>query len=313
MATQLDDESPAPPLLDPDSAMQHHNYSLIDQGDCGDCAFRAICDSMWWNDEPAAGATFSLEDAKKKGAWLRAQTINHLRKHKAELLPFFYQHYRGKTFDDWRVQASESEYWVNGMLLQGVANKLGAALIIFRKADKGSWQRFCVAPRFNAAGYACAAQGVAPIVLTLEQMHYKSLRVPRGAEVPDAWLREGCDVWKSNLEGGGIHKEQTHSPATSKGTPSVHSLVHASGHGLNPAQSISSRSVRTPSVHSVFGPARPAAGPAESSCALLPRLRRSGLPLLVVLPPCLPCRISPPRCIPWCVAPANPQSSERWC
>jgi hypothetical protein len=65
MATQLDDESPAPPLLDPDSAMQHRNYSLIDQGGCGDCAFRAICDSMWWNDEPAAGATFSLEDAKK--------------------------------------------------------------------------------------------------------------------------------------------------------------------------------------------------------------------------------------------------------
>ena len=44
MATQLDDESPAPPPLDPDSAMQHHNYSLIDQGGCGDCAFRAICE-----------------------------------------------------------------------------------------------------------------------------------------------------------------------------------------------------------------------------------------------------------------------------
>lgn len=186
---------------------------------------------MWWNDEPAAGATFSHENAKKKGAWLRAQTINHLRKHKADLLLFFDQHYRGKTFDEWLVQASESEYWVNGMLLQGVANKLGAALIIFRKADKGSWQRFCVAPRFNAAGYACAAQGVAPIVLTLEQKHNKSLRAPRGAEVPDAWLREGCDVWKSNLEGGGIHKGQMHSPATSKGTPSVHSLIHASWSG----------------------------------------------------------------------------------
>lgn len=41
-------------------------------------------------------------------------------------------------------------------------------------------------------------------------------------------------------------------------------------HGLDPAQSISSRSVRTPSVHSVFGPARPAAGPAESCAAAAP-------------------------------------------
>ena len=304
-ATQLDDESPAPPPLDPDSAMQHHHYSLSDQGGCGDCAFRAICDSMWWNDKPSADATFPLEDAKKKGAWLRAQTINHLRKHKAELLPFFDNHYRGKSFDDWFAQASESGYWVNGMLLQGIANKLGAALIIFRR-EEGSWQRFCVAPRFNAAGYACAAQGVAPIVLTLEKnttkacvcrMARKCLMLGYGKVVMC-----GNPIWKA---GGPTIRCLSVPPL-----PGVPLLSILWSTRLLLVWSLLCLRPRDPSALPRSTPSLVVLIPLRVlRCRLAMLLRRlclPSLPLFVVLPPLLPCRTSPLRFIPWHAPLANP-------
>ena len=85
--TQLDPEGPTFPT-DPGSAVQDHQYVLVDLGGCGDCAFRATADSNWWNSSPPENESFSVERAQKEGAWLRAQTVTHLRKHKEKFLPF---------------------------------------------------------------------------------------------------------------------------------------------------------------------------------------------------------------------------------
>ena len=109
------------------------------------------------------------------------------------------------------------------MMLQSLSEKLGTALVIFKKNEGGSWQRFCVAARFSK-GYACMARGAQPVILTLENKHYKSLRIPRQTAVPDAWLREGCDNWAAELSGGGV-KTPKRLPSRSDTVVLAHGLL----------------------------------------------------------------------------------------
>ena len=108
-------------------------------------------------------------------------------------------------------------------MLQSLSEKLGTALVIFKKNEGGSWQRFCVAARFSK-GYACMARGAQPVILTLENKHYKSLRIPRQTAVPDAWLREGCDNWAAELSGGGV-KTPKRLPSRSDTVVLAHGLL----------------------------------------------------------------------------------------
>ena len=81
--TQMD--PPTQPPLDepsnPDEAVRFFEWSLVDWGGTGDCGFRAIFDG-WC--KPENRSSLDSEQVRRKAAWLRSETVSHLRKHQSK-------------------------------------------------------------------------------------------------------------------------------------------------------------------------------------------------------------------------------------
>ena len=248
-STQLDPESQQTPPFpwDPDSARNNFGYHLQEWGGNGDCAFRAVADGRWWNDNPKDTNAMTQQEIKTQAAWLRTQSIGHLRKYEEKFKPFFDDIYRGKSYEEWLTNASAATYSINGMMFQALSEKTGTPIIIFQKDSKAtSWQRFCVAPAFSA-GFAKAARNTKPVVICLSDKHYQSLRIPHGVDIPRGWLRETVHPTKANLEGAGKRKARgLEMEDTEPSTPPPSVLRTPKGSGASVAGSLA-----TPSLHTV--------------------------------------------------------------
>ena len=287
-ATQIDpvEQNHRDPI-DPTDATQNMSWVLQDWKGNGDCGFRAIADG--WADTTAR-EKWTEADAKREAAWIRSQCIAHIRKHQERYKKFELAS-SINSFDDFVQKAGENTFWINGMLLQSASEKLGAPIVVWRATEAGGWKRFCVAAKFSK-GHACKAKDVQPIVIVLENKHFRALRCPAEASVPKAWLRESSrDVQSEliDLTGGGSGAAPDLSPGkasvVSFATPSVHSFVssHAAsvvppssasraplpGGGL-PAVSVTGRTSQSRAGSAVSSSSRAAASVATPSVHSLP-------------------------------------------
>lgn len=201
--------------IDPTEAVKHFNWQYIDWQGSGDCGFRAVADG-WVKKQHRE--TWTQDDAKRGAAWLRAEAISHIRKHHAKFKDFVPTNC--SSFEDWLQKASQSSYWISGVLLQALAERLGTPIIIFKWDEiSKSWRRFCIAARFSG-GWACKAKNASPIAVVLEKKHYVALRPKDENDFPKSWLKETASPSDSefviDLTGAGRQASSSSSKVSTK-------------------------------------------------------------------------------------------------
>ena len=129
---------------DPTQAIDSFGWRHWDQGGTGDCFFRVA--SVFMSN---AAERPSAEDSRRDGAWLRAQTCQHLKKHEVR----FGQLFQNKSeWATWLASVARPNTWAEGKALQALSEKIGKPLIIWEKKTEVStvvFTRFVVAPKFS--------------------------------------------------------------------------------------------------------------------------------------------------------------------
>ena len=180
---------------DPTQAIDSFGWRHWDQGGTGDCFFRVA--SVFMSN---AAERPSAEDSRRDGAWLRAQTCQHLKKHEVR----FGQLFQNKSeWATWLASVARPNTWAEGKAIQALSEKIGKPLIIWEKKTEDAtvvFTRFVVAPKFSK-GFACGAKDQEPVCAILENKHYTVLRPPHKGSVPASWLRETPNT-VIDLQGG---------------------------------------------------------------------------------------------------------------
>ena len=249
------------PPADVDDALLQ-GWSEEDYGGNGDCVFRAIKAHIALE---SGQPKLDEAQAKSQGALLRAEALQHIRKHADRFENYWAPPAKAltqdppPTFQGWLKKAGkQSTYYANGVFLQALAERLDSILIIWRKTAN-SWERYTVAGRFGSNGIACKSTEGHIINLCLKNEHYTLLRKPAEGTVPEAWLREPVStiVDLTGGGGGGDSREvsgfssspfsaQSLSRLSLPPSPSLHTLPACS----DLADSDLCRDPVTPSVHS---------------------------------------------------------------
>ena len=237
-------KAPAAPAQNPQAEAEDEitqalrsGWVRMDQKGDGDCAFRCVAAARHFN---ATREALSEDISRREGGLIRGQAVGHIRTHEDTYLPYFAKDrdhdpadpdpsQRGiaQTFHEWLQQMATPNCWADGLTLQGIASKLGFALVIWAKTPEKTWKRVCLAQSFGrdrgSGRFAQMAKDQQPIVLLLEDSHYTWLR-PEAPDttVPRQWLRESVVPERLALAGGGDQAEDC--ALSSPATPSVHSL-----------------------------------------------------------------------------------------
>ena len=82
-------------------------------------AFRAIFDG-WC--KPENRSSLNSEQIRRKAAWLRSETVSHLRKHQSR-----FAEATTEPFDKFLEKAASPSYWINGVLIQALSEKIESA------------------------------------------------------------------------------------------------------------------------------------------------------------------------------------------
>ncbi len=201
--------------IDPTEAVKHFNWTFVDWKGSGDCGFRAVADG-WVKRQQRE--TWTQDDAKRTAAWVRAEAISHIRKHHSKFKEFVPTDC--SSFEDWLKRASQSSYWISGVLLQALAERLGTPIVVFKWDEiSKSWRRFCIAARFSG-GWACKAKHVSPIAVVLQKQHYVALRPKDDADFPRNWLQQTASPGDSefiiDLTGAGRKASSSNSKVSTK-------------------------------------------------------------------------------------------------
>ena len=227
---------------DPAEAVERQ-WQYEDWGGCGDCFFRCMAAHLAENT-----TALTKDQVKRDGSWLRLQTIQHISspKHRQRFSALFAT---SQKFESWLSEAGEITTYANGTIIQGLAERVGLPVVIWRRThgDKSeqagaqpTWQRYVLAPKFSA-GVACSAKDRTPIAVKLETKdgvpHYTLIRPPSEASIPPTWLKETSQT-TVDLTGAGSAEELSSEYLVGESTPSVHSF---------PGQLLASG---TPSVYS---------------------------------------------------------------
>ena len=113
------------------------------------------------------------------------------------------------------MHASRRNYWADGLMIMGLAQRLGRVFIIFcwNENDK-AWQRHVIAPKFDK-GLAKGINGAQEVCLLLRNGHYRSF-VPKTntTETPQAWFRETPLAPREKLRGAGKNGSTRMSPGS---------------------------------------------------------------------------------------------------
>ena len=247
---KVDQEPPKKPKIsepsDPTQAIDSFGWRHWDQGGTGDCFFRVA--SVFMSN---AAERPSAEDSRRDGAWLRAQTCQHLKKHEVR----FGQLFQNKSeWATWLASVARPNTWAEGKALQALSEKIGKPLIIWEKKTEDAtvvFTRFVVAPKFSK-GFACGAKDQEPVCAILENKHYTVLRPPHKGSVPASWLRETPNT-VIDLQGGAKQCDTR----SARGSPSLSNR--------SALRSVASGLPATPSVRTLVGSRRSAAGPASAT------------------------------------------------
>ena len=274
---------------------ERQGWKVHDLGGNGDCGYRSLIGSKTWSE---SGQILGKEEARRQAALLRTQVVQYLRRHRdefAEILvpdedisPEDIPKKRDKDFVDFLDKIAKPNTWICGLTLFAASRSLGIPIIIWYSHD-GYWKRCTLAPGFNKEGYAKCARNKVPIILRLQQEHYCWVQPPTIESIPQGWLVESQVPSRSVLSGSApssvncrsapsvarsvvtpsVHSYRRPPEPSECHTPSVYSVVPASGAGAAPASGVpagSRVSVATPSVYSL-GPGDVPDGPhAVSSC-----------------------------------------------
>ena len=238
----------------------------IDQKGTGDCGFRSVAAAVHYQN---TGQMMSEEESRRQGAALRVQAVAHVRKHQKDFMPFFSPdkdvppdasaNDEIQNMKDWLEAMAQPNTWIEGMTLYALSRKQGMPIVVFWMKDD-AWYRTTIAPGFKQ-GYAVAARKAKPVVLLLQDQHYKWFKPPENhdGKLDMAWLRESAIPKRGDLQGAAKRNpmdsvgscSESKRAKSSVGTPSVHSLVsQKSQHTV--ADSVDAlASVATPSVHSL--------------------------------------------------------------
>ncbi|CAE7427449.1 L96 [Symbiodinium sp. CCMP2592] len=219
-----------------------NGWVRVDQKGTGDCAFRCVAAARHYN---STGELLSEEASRREGGLIRGMAVGHIRSHEETYLPYFAKDQDNapeepdpsqggiaQTFQEWLAQMATPHCWTDGLTLQGIASKLGLALVIWVKTPEQTWKRVCLAQSFGkdrgSGRFAQMAKDQQAAVLLLENGHYTWLQ-PKAEDrqVPRQWLRESVVPPRLQLAGGGsqasdcdFRLDEVQAPAT----PSVHSL-----------------------------------------------------------------------------------------
>lgn len=238
------------PPQDPTQAVAQ-GWSQKDQGGEEDCGFRALADAIHWH-KHRGKIDLGQEGARKQGAWIRTQALNHIRKHRARYEATLIADHDSqfKSFDVWTDSMSKANSWINGVMLQAISEKTGHPIVVF-KENQFSWERFCFASRFSR-GIACAATNCEPLVIILKKKHYSSLRNPIDVTCPKSWLQETAQVSGKIFVGAGKRPKSDATPSVKSFRPST-----ATNCDLVPVIARSVKSTNTPSIHTEASEATP--------------------------------------------------------
>ena len=236
-----------------------------DVGGAGDCMYRAFAAAKYAME--SKGQIISEEQLKKDAADLRAQTVLHITKHRQR----FGEHFapdptddharrngqpRAQTLDEWLLQQALPSTWGCGLSLQGLTEKTGIPISVWKRTKSKAWERYLFAPKFSKAGLACASRKGLPLALVLENAHYTYLH-PGSQSLPKPWLQDNGVRFSDiiDLTGAGSKSQERAPSSCSKvarspgsnnpATPSVYTLRSASQAGPDLDEA-------TPSVYSLF-------------------------------------------------------------
>eukprot|EP00438_Fugacium_kawagutii_P007590 Skav233825 [mRNA] locus=scaffold100:46668:49273:+ [translate_table: standard] len=212
--------------IDPADAVQNFKWREWDQGGSGDCFYRSC--SLFLKDFHAQP---DRERSRQEGAWLRSETVKHVRKHCGRFQELF-QNF--EEYKAWQTKCGNASAWAEGKAIQACSEKIGRPVVVWEKKQDSdgviTYNRFVLAPRFSR-GFACSADDKVICVILCDK-HYTALLPPRDSKFPASWLRETPDV-VVQLDGGTSAGHRTGAEGVRAGSSSV----CAPQHGLVPVVS----------------------------------------------------------------------------
>ena len=145
-----------------------------------------------------------LADCIQEANWLRSQCIHHIRKHSQRYVDFIKGEQNEQGLEQYLAQAIKQSHYIDGMLLQAVAERTGSCVVIWKVTEQ-TVQRYALAPAWRD-GWPKTAKSSPQITIVLQNKHYTSLRTPVGEKVPRPWLRETPfdEQAEEVLSGGGL-------------------------------------------------------------------------------------------------------------
>jgi hypothetical protein len=191
--------------LDPQEAVEHFNWKMIDFGGNGDCFYRCVSYFVEKKAPVKHDGAPDPEKAKAAGAWTRSRAVEHVKKHKTRIRQLFDS---DRSFEAFLNKSMQATSWIEGTMMQAVSE---------RQFRDSIWTGLIVAGKFDTNGYACAGKDLTPIVVVLRDKHYQVLQCPQGKQIPNSWWKETPSV-VIDLSGG------VNTRASSNGTPSLHSF-----------------------------------------------------------------------------------------
>ena len=158
-----------------------------------------------------------------------------------------------KTFDDYVKWVANKGYWIDGLQMKALAEKLERDIVVFKwRRGEAIWQRFLVSGKATGKSPDCK---LGPLLLALKEGHYRSLLKPTGATpVPTIWLNHTEERHRSCLRGAAKDNENfIHARTAQKG--------RSPGLSIPPSSPMPSEALKLPSMSSLGFKHCQAAGP----------------------------------------------------
>ena len=110
-----------------------------------------------------------------------------------------------EDFSDYCALASRRNYWVDGLLLQSLSQRLDVPIISFVwNAGDGDWRRNLITPSSAKNESVYVPKGIKPLCFILKDSHFGAF-VPDDPkhEIPKAWYQPTPILPRSELRGAG--------------------------------------------------------------------------------------------------------------
>lgn len=211
-------QEPKGKILEPDNLLtQELNQGLAgpdlwhleEAGGNGDCGYRAAARCIAQYQQKI----LSAEGTKREAANLRVLAISKMRNHpkfkdkwapddQEKVLSELGMQGPSQSFEEYIEWASKQEYWIDGLQLKSLAEKLDRNIVVFKwRRSEHIWQRYFISGKPLEKSPPCKYD---PLVLALKDGHYRSVLKPKhDTEVPATWMSITEEQTRSSLQGAG--------------------------------------------------------------------------------------------------------------